>query len=280
MDYLKDLKGIEEEPYNKFTVIMGSPGSGKTTLAGTYPKPMLYVAIGNDGGSVVLKHYGDKDIKLLNLTSSGKHVGVKVKELLKELKDTMHGFKTILIDAYSSIEEEVVQWLELTNGKKLTQNEWGGVGKFMLGIRDDIVDLSRVGDVEMVLVTHIKTTDNNDTLTGEASKQIIPKMTVNNGRILLERASNVVYCARKTVTEDDGLTGVKWLTYIGAHPNMDTKLRTEGQQLPSGIYVENCTFEDIEHIKNGGLKNTKVINVVEPEIPEDIKDIVDEIEEW
>ena len=32
----------------------------------------------------------------------------------------------------------------------------GGVGKFMLGIRDDIVDLSRVGDVEMVLVTHIK----------------------------------------------------------------------------------------------------------------------------
>ena len=74
---------------------------------------------------IVLKHYGDKDIKLLNLTSSGKHVGVKVKELLKELKDTMHGFKTILIDAYSSIEEEVVQWLELTNGKKLTQNEWG-----------------------------------------------------------------------------------------------------------------------------------------------------------
>lgn len=276
MDYLKDLKGIEEEPYNKFTVIMGSPGSGKTTLAGTYPKPILYVAIGNDGGAVVLKHYGDKDIKLLNLTSDKKHVGVKVKELFKELSTTDHGFKTILIDAYSSIEEEIVQWLENSKGKKLTMNEWGDIGKFMLSIRDDIVDLSRVGNTEIVLVTHIKTTDNNDTLTGEANKQIIPKMTVNNGRMLIERASNVMYCARKTVTDDDGNVGVKWLTYIGAHPNMDTKLRTEGQQLPSGIYVENCTFEQIEKIKNSGLKDTKVLKVLEPEIPDEIK----EVEEW
>ena len=50
-------------PYNNLTVIMGKPGSGKTTNVGTYPKPMLYVAIDTDGGGEVLKCYGDNEIK-------------------------------------------------------------------------------------------------------------------------------------------------------------------------------------------------------------------------
>lgn len=53
---LSTAKGISQIPTNKLDVIMGFPGSGKTTLASTYPKPMLYVQIGDDGGGIVLKN--------------------------------------------------------------------------------------------------------------------------------------------------------------------------------------------------------------------------------
>ena len=33
---------------------MGKPKSGKTLIAGSYPKPLLYISVGNDGGGRVL----------------------------------------------------------------------------------------------------------------------------------------------------------------------------------------------------------------------------------
>ena len=49
MGMLDTLRGISQEPHNKLTILMGKPGSGKTTVSGTFPKPMLYVAIDTDG---------------------------------------------------------------------------------------------------------------------------------------------------------------------------------------------------------------------------------------
>ena len=34
---------------------MGKPKSGKTMIAGSYPKPLLYCSVGNDGGGRVLQ---------------------------------------------------------------------------------------------------------------------------------------------------------------------------------------------------------------------------------
>lgn len=265
MGLLDQVKGISQEPHNKLTVIMGKPGSGKTTNVGTYPKPMLYVAIDTDGGGEVLKCYGDNEIKTLSITSdtpgtpNAKHVHTKLMELLDELKNP-HPYKTVVFDAYSSVEEGVVNYLEKCKGKKLTLDERGSVGTLMLNLRNKIVELSR-GDVEYVCICHIKTKDDVDNTTGERSQMIVPKMTYNNGNILLERASNVMYCTRKTVLNDDGTRSVKFLTYIGPHPNMDTKLRTEGKKLETGIYMEDFTYEKLEAVRTG--KEIKKVNVIE-----------------
>ena len=56
MNILKTAKGISQIPNNKLDVIMGFPGSGKTTLAATYPKPLLFVQIGDDGGGIVMSN--------------------------------------------------------------------------------------------------------------------------------------------------------------------------------------------------------------------------------
>lgn len=269
MSMLDLVQGISKEPHNNFTVIMGKPGSGKTTVAGTYPKPMLYVSIDTDGGGEVLKCYSDDDIKTLQLKSDdptvpgAKHIQTKIMELLNELSQS-HPYKTVVLDAYSSIEEGVALFWEKMKGKKLNLDERGSLGTLMLNLRNKIVELSR-GDVQYVAICHIKDKKTTDNTTGEESTMIVPKMSYNNGNVLLERASNVMYCSKRTVINEDGTRRVAFLTYIGAHPNMDTKFRTEGKLLETGLYIENATFDKLEELRknNKSIERVEKLNVVE-----------------
>lgn len=269
---LEMAQGISKEPHNKLIILMGKPGSGKTTVAGTFPKPMLYVAIDTDGGGEVLKGYADDEIQAIHIASdipgtpNAKHVQGKLMDLIAELKSTKHKYKTIVIDAYSSIEEGVVSYLERAKGKKLNLEERGGIASLMLNLRNALVDLCREQDIYAVSVCHIKDKECTDNTTGEKSIMIIPKMSYNNGNLLLERASAVIYCARKTIVNDDNTRRVAFLSYIGAHPNMDTKLRTAGKKIESGLYVEDFTYEKLQNIINGtqAIENMAKLNVVEP----------------
>lgn len=285
MGMLDLVQGISKEPHNKLTILMGKPGSGKTTVAGTFPKPMLYVAIDTDGGGEVLKGYSDNDIQVLHITSdvpgtqNAKHVQTKLMELVKELSTTEHPYKTIVIDAYSSVEEGVVNYLEKVKQKKLNLEERGMIAGMMLNLRNALVDLSR-GDVEIVAVCHIKDKESTDNTTGEKSIMIIPKMSYNNGNLLLERASAVVYCARKTIINEDNSRRVAFLSYIGAHPNMDTKLRTAGKKIESGLYIEDFTYDKLQEIINGTkvVEEMTKLNVVEPK--ESVEETKKDEEEW
>ena len=285
MGMLDLVQGISKEPHNKLTILMGKPGSGKTTVSGTFPKPMLYVAIDTDGGGEVLKGYSDDEIKVLHITSdvpgtqNAKHVQTKLMELVKELSTTEHPYKTIVIDAYSSVEEGVVNYLEKVKQKKLNLEERGMIAGMMLNLRNALVDLSR-GDVEIVAVCHIKDKESTDNTTGEKSIMIIPKMSYNNGNLLLERASAVVYCARKTIINEDNSRRVAFLSYIGAHPNMDTKLRTAGKKIESGLYIEDFTYDKLQEIINGTkvVEEMTKLNVVEPK--ESVEETKKDEEEW
>ena len=57
-----------------------------------------------------------------------------------------------------------------------------------------------------------------------------------------------------------------FLSYIGAHPNMDTKLRTAGKKIESGLYIEDFTYDKLLEIVNGTqvVEEIKKLNVVEP----------------
>lgn len=262
MGLLETAKGISSEPQNKAVVLLGLPGSGKTTVAGTFPKPMLYVSIGNDGGGVVLKGYSDEEVQTINLTTDKSGTSCdKVKELLKELKSDNH-YKSVVFDAWTSMQEEMETYFTNLKGCKLNFDEWDAIGKSLLTARDLVIENSREKDCYYVLICHVKDKDMTDTLTNEVSKNIIPKMTGNNGRILLERPNIVAYCCKKTVKNSDGTSDVKFLTYLGAHPNIDTKFRTPNKIFDGvGMYVENCSYDKMMELANG--KPFEQLDVVE-----------------
>lgn len=266
MSYLSKIQGISKAKHNSTTIVLGKPGSGKTTFAGTFPKPLLLITVGKDGGAEVLRGYTDDDIKTINIENDNDtSVYNKLMSILDELKDNQE-FKTIVVDPYTSIQEGLINYMSAQKGKQLSQQEYGMVGQLMLNMRDKI-DTIADGSKEVVLICHIKENEQTDSITGEKTKELVPKMTLNNGKILLEHASAVLYTCKKTVVNDEGNGVVKFLTYVGAHPNIDTKFRTsKGKALTAGKYYENFDYDTMRKLYNGDvlIEEQKVLKVVEP----------------
>ena len=260
-------------------LFMGKPKSGKTLIAGSYPKPMLYVSIGNDGGGRVLNMAYHKDIvegniKVKNLKND-LPVGGKIQktsieklaEILAELrKPGADTFKTIVIDTIGSLQDDYKSYLEFTKGgRALSQQEWGDVAKMVLNIKDNMKRFSEEMGVTIVWLTHTREQEVYETSGLAKEIRIIPDLTIQSGVKYMKDASNIFYCCRKSVYLDNGEKSVKFLTYVGPHPLMDTGTRDIA--LKVGDFVEDFTYEKFQKFIDAGKLDA--VNVVTTENEKD-----------
>ena len=236
-------------------LFMGKPKCGKTMISGSYPKPLLYVSIGNDGGGrVLLMKYKDAvskgEIKVKNLrndpVSGGKINKTSVEKLamlLAELrKPGADKFKTIVIDTIGALQDDYKTYMEFAKGgKALSQPEWGEVAKMMISIKDNMKRFSEEQNVKMVWLTHTSEQEVYETSGLNKEIRIVPDLTIKTGVKYMKDASNIFYCCRKTVIEPNGEKTVKFLTYVGPHPLIDTGTRDIA--LETGQFVENFTYD-------------------------------------
>ena len=234
---------------------MGKPKSGKTMIAGSYPKPLLYISAGNDGGGRVLmmkyrKEIAEGLIKVKNIKNDpvvgGKIQSTSIEKLAKILaelrKPGADKFKTIVIDTVGALQDDYKTYMEFVKGgKALSQPEWGEVGKMMFNIKDNMKRFSEETGTIFVWCTHTREQEVYETSGLNKEIHIVPDLTINTGVKFLKDASNIFYCCRKTVINPDGTKGVKFLTYVGAHPLMDTGSRDI--ELLKGDFVENFNYE-------------------------------------
>lgn len=251
---------------------MGKPKSGKTLIAASYPKPMLYVSIGNDGGGRVImtKYRSDVEkglIKVKNLRND-MPVGGKIKEtscdklakLLRDLREpNADKFKTIVIDTFAALQDDYKVYLETTKGgKALSMQEWGDVAKMVLSLKDNMKRFSEEQHVTFVWITHTSEQELTETSGLNKEIRIIPDLTIKTGIKCMKDASNIFYCCRKTCLNDKGEKEVKFLTYVGPHPLMDTG--TRDMLLETGEFVEDFNYDKWQAlIKAGVLDETKVL---------------------
>lgn len=244
---------------------MGKPKSGKTMIAGTYPKPMLYVSIGADGGGRVLRKYGD-DIRVKNLRNdlpvNGKINQTSIEKLailIAELrKPGADKFKTIVIDTVGALQDDYKAYMEFTKGgRQLNQQEWGDVSKMMLSIKDTMKRFSEEQKVTFIWIFHTSEQEVYETSGLNKEIRIIPDVTIKTGVKYMKDASNIFYCCRKTVVDKNGEKHVKFLTYVGPHPLMDTG--TRDLVLGEGAFVENFTYDKFQQmIDENELQSVKV----------------------
>ena len=251
---------------------MGKPKSGKTLIAASYPKPLLYVSIGNDGGGRVImtKYRSDVEkglIKVKNLRND-MPVGGKIKEtscdklakLLRDLREpNADKFKTIVIDTFAALQDDYKVYLETSKGgKALSMQEWGDVAKMVLSLKDNMKRFSEEQGVTFVWITHTSEQELTETSGLNKEIRIIPDLTIKTGIKCMKEASNIFYCCRKTCLNDKGEKEVKFLTYVGPHPLMDTG--TRDMLLETGEFIEDFNYDKWQAlIKAGVLDETKVL---------------------
>ena len=253
---------------------MGKPKSGKTLIAGSYPKPLLYVSVGNDGGGRVLftKYRSDVEkglIKVKNLKNdpivNGKIAKTSIEKLaaiLAELrKPESDKFKTIVIDTIGSLQDDYKSYLEFTKGgKSLSQQEWGDVAKMVLNIKDNMKRFSEEQGVTFVWLTHTSEQELYETSGLNKEIRIIPDLTIKSGVKYMKDASNIFYCCRKTIVNEQGEKEVKFLTYVGPHPLMDTG--TRDILLQKGEFVEDFNYDKWQKLVAAGkLDATNVLTI-------------------
>lgn len=252
---------------------MGKPKSGKTMIAGSYPKPLLYCSVGNDGGGRVLqtKYLDDVQkglIKVKNLKNdpvvNGKIAKTSIEKLamlLAELrKPESDKFKTIVIDTIGALQDDYKTYLEfMKGGRSLSQQEWGDVAKMMLNIKDNMKRFSEETGITIVWVTHTSEQELFETSGLNKELRIIPDLTIKTGIKYMKDASNIFYCCRKTVIEPSGERTVKFLTYVGPHPLMDTG--TRDILLSKGDFVEDFDYNKWQRcVKAGKLDAANVLS--------------------
>jgi len=254
---------------------MGKPKSGKTLIAGSYPKPMLYISVGNDGGGRVLfMHYKDDIdkglIKVKNLRNdpaiNGKINKTSIEKLamiLAELrKPGSDEFKTIVVDTVGALQDDYKIYLETTKGgKSLSQQEWGDVAKMVLSIKDNMKRFSEEKHCTFVWLTHTSEQEVYETSGLAKEIRIVPDLTIKTGVKFMKDASNIFYCCRKTIVEKDGTRDVKFLTYVGPHPLMDTG--TRDMLLEKGDFIENFTYDKWQQLVKAGRLDA--VTVVTPQ---------------
>ena len=254
---------------------MGKPKSGKTLIAGSYPKPLLYISVGNDGGGRVLytKYKSDVEkglIKVKNLKNdpvvNGKIAKSSVEKLavlLAELrKPDADNFKTIVVDTIGALQDDYKSYLEFTKGgRALSQQEWGDVAKMVLNIKDNMKRFSEEKHTTFVWITHTSEQELYETSGLNKEIRIIPDLTIKSGVKYMKDASNIFYCCRKTVLNNKGEKEVKFLTYVGPHPLMDTG--TRDMLLSKGDFVEDFNYDKWQKLVNIGRLDAANVLVAE-----------------
>lgn len=133
-------------------VIYGRSGTGKTTLAGTFPKPLVYLDVKDHGTDSISDVDG---IKLLKIDTFE-----EAENMYWWLRKNKKKFKTVVIDTASQLQLILTRETALAKGKDvanatkwgtLTRQEWGEIAATMKELLTNYRDLTDYG-MEVVFI--------------------------------------------------------------------------------------------------------------------------------
>lgn len=219
MNYLDDVVDISEMGQRKLVVLWGKSNTGKTEVGSTWPKPQLYIQIGDDGSNTIRGKDGIKGKRADNVDT--------VKGILKELvKKKGAGYKSVFVDTFSMLTNVWTKENAIQKKKKMTQQLWG----------DLKTDTEEVIELAYQLALHtwviLSCHEAMDTVEG-MEDEILPDArpsTTKGARTYLEGMANYGFHTtrlKKDVVEDGvEKTVVKYAMHIGPNPYYWTKLQT------------------------------------------------------
>lgn len=141
-----EVEDIDEEDGEGYSfVLYGRSGTGKTTVAASWPGPILYLDVSDRGAKSIRDVKGIKKRRIASFED--------FEETYWWLKENPERYRTIIVDTVSQLQRIVVQEKTDAKGKKgraagdwgtLTQRDWGDISALLkewITNYRDLVDL-------------------------------------------------------------------------------------------------------------------------------------------
>jgi hypothetical protein len=254
---------------NRSTAIYGRAGTGKTTLAATWPKPILYLNIRDDGTDSITD-VEDIDVKHIHSSEDLQEV---ILWCAKQQKKGKLIYKTIVADTLSQLQGILVE--ELCANKKLkkgqnpgdfgtlTKQEWGQIAG---DLKAAIWDVRNLG-IESVFIAQDRIfndpADEEDDGLNQLDPEVGPKLMPSVNKDLCASVSIIgnTFIRIKTVTKKDGNKKTKeivkeYCLRIGPNAVYTTKIRKpKGIELPD--YIVDPSFRKLKQMRKGYIEDGK-----------------------
>lgn len=241
MGILDRAVDIQDLGQRNLWVLYGKSNSGKTYVASTFPKPMLYVQIGDDGSNTIARVKGIKAVSIESIAE------------LKTLGDELiknKTYKTIVVDTFSMVVNEWTQQNVTGKGKKMTQQSWGDLKTE----QEEIIKLMyKIAKRHITVLTCHESMDAIEGMEDEITPDVRPSVS-KGARTYLEGMANYGIHTTKIVKEiTKGNTTkeiVKYAADIGPNPYYWTKLQIDPSiKVPARII--NPTYDKFMAIIKG-----------------------------
>lgn len=235
---LESVTNIQDFSQGKLVALYGKSGSGKTTLGATFPKPMLYVKIGDDGSSVI------KDVEGIDAIEISKVSEINV--LLKELAGDKK-YKSVFLDTFTLIVNEWKNENIVSKKKKMTQQSWGD----LLTDTEEIVrKLHKLSKRKWVIISGHEVIDNIEGMEDELLPDV--RIAVSKGaRTYLEGMVNyglhTIVVEKEVERDGEAVTVTKHAVDIGPNPYYWTKFQSvKSKKIPKRMM--NPSFKKLQEL--------------------------------
>lgn len=234
---LSSAVDISEVSSGKLVVLYGKSASGKTKVGSTFPKPMLYVKIGDDGVNTIKRVSG---ISIVEPRTTA-----ELKQVFEELEKDKT-YKSVFVDTFSLLVNEWKNENVIQKGKKMTQQLWGD----LLTETEELIRLAhKLSKKKWVILSGHEVTDSIEGMEDELLPDV--RISISKGaRTYIEGMANfgihTVKIQKEVIDKATGETKevVKYAADIGPNPYYWTKFQIDPKiKLPSRMI--NPSYEKI-----------------------------------
>lgn len=230
----------------------GKAGTGKTTVAATFPKPLLHLDIREKGT--------DSISDLREVDSISIEDWDQFEQVYWYLKSKENPYKTVVIDAVSQLQDFALEAALAENGKAedspVSKRDFGvAAGKlksWIINYRDLVDD-----EINVVFLAHDRTNEGEEGEDGELMPSVGPRMMPSVASVLTAAVKIIGNTFVKETHEKlDGGKMKREVVYcmrIGPHAYYTTKVRQ-----PKGSYtpevIENPGYNVLVSLMKGEIK--------------------------
>ena len=227
------IKRVSDIDKGRSFLFYGRSGTGKTSLAATFPGPVLLIDVMDEGTDSI------SDVKGIDVTEVTSLE--ELEDIYWFLKDGDHKYKTVIIDTVSQLQmvclEEIVG--EGKKGKKvgdwgsMSQKQWGQIASYMKEWLINFRDLSRYElDIVFLAQDRVFNASEEEAGDGEIMPEVGPGLSPSVAKTLAAAVSmvgNTFIRSREVVKEVNGKKvrrqKTEYCLRVGPNPVYTTKVR-------------------------------------------------------